>query len=247
MNENAPQNFDSTDLDRLHAAVKREKPDIRPGAEPSPLWVFIATMVAMVFGGGYLGAYVGGFGFDRNSPFDGNPPDVRPGGGGPEENLDAFQFAMKKGANTYAICGGCHGAAGTGQPGAIPPLAGSEWVTGGTERTARVVLHGLGGAVQVKGTTYNGVMPPQGGALNDKEISYVLTYIRNSWGNSGTMVTPEMVKKVREDTAAHAAAYTQAELDAFKDKNIEGAIPAGPGATAPPAGAAPAAAPAPAK
>lgn len=56
MNENAPQNFDSTDLDRLHAAVKREKPDVRPGGEPAPLWVFIATMVAMMFGGGYLGA-----------------------------------------------------------------------------------------------------------------------------------------------------------------------------------------------
>ncbi|RBP47499.1 cbb3-type cytochrome c oxidase subunit III [Roseimicrobium gellanilyticum] len=241
MNENAPQNFDSTDLDRLHAAVKREKPDVRPGAEPSPLWVFIATMVAMVFGGGYLGAYVGGFGFDRNSPFDGTPKDVRPiiqteGG-----ELDPFQFAMKKGAGVYNICGGCHGAAGTGQPGAIPPLAGSEWVLGGTERTTRVILHGLGGAVQVKGVTYNGVMPPQG-ALSDKEISYVLTYIRNSWGNSGHMVTPEMVKKVREETATHAAAYTQAELDAFKDKDIEGPIPAGPGATV-----APAAAPAPAK
>jgi mono/diheme cytochrome c family protein len=241
MNENAPQNFDSTDLDRLHAAVKREKPDVTPGGEPSPLWVFIATMVAMLVGGGYLGAYVGGFGFDRNSPFDGVAPDVRPIPKGVDVNLDPFQFAMKKGAGVYNICGGCHGAAGTGQPGAIPPLAGSEWVLGGTERTTRIVLHGLGGAVTVKGASYNGVMPPQG-ALSDKEISYVLTYIRNSWGNSGTMVTPDMVKKVRADTASHAAAYTQSELDAFKDKNCEGPIPAGPGATAAPAGAAPAAA-----
>jgi mono/diheme cytochrome c family protein len=241
MNENAPQNFDSTDLDRLHAAVKREKPDVRPGAEPSPLWVFIATMVAMVFGGGYLGAYVGGFGFDRNSPFDGTPMDVRPKGPGEEVVEDPFQFAMKKGASVYAICGGCHGAAGGGQPGAIPPLAGSEWVTGGTERSARVILHGLMGPVQVKGTTYNGAMPTQG-ALSDKEVSYVLTYIRNSWGNSGSMVTPEMVKKVREETASKTTPFTQADLEPFKDKNIEGDIPAGPGATAPAPGAAPAAA-----
>ncbi|HSI63118.1 MAG TPA: cytochrome c [Candidatus Saccharimonadia bacterium] len=246
MNENAPQNFDSTDLDRLHAAVKREKPDVIPGGEPSPLWVFIATMAAMVIGGGYLGAYVGGFGFDRNSPFDGSPLDTRPITKIEGADLDPFQFAMKKGAGVYNICGGCHGAAGTGQPGAIPPLAGSEWVLGGTERTSRIVLHGLGGAVQVKGASYNGVMPPQG-ALSDKEISYVLTYIRNSWGNTGSMVTPEMVKKVRTDTASHVAAWTQGELEPFKDKNIEGAIPAGPGAPAAPAGAAPAAAPAPAK
>lgn len=241
MNENAPQNFDATDLDRLHAAVKREKPDVRPGAEPTPLWVFIATMAAMVIAGGYLGAYVGGFSFERNSPFDGSPEDIRPIKVIPGGNLDPFQLAMKKGADVYAICSGCHGVAGGGQPGAIPPLAGSEWVLGGTERTARIVLHGLSGAVQVKGATYVSAMPPQG-ALSDKEISYVLTYIRNSWGNSGSMVTPEMVKSVREATAAHAAPFTQAELEAFKDKNIEGPIPAGPGATA-----APAAAPAPAK
>jgi mono/diheme cytochrome c family protein len=241
MNENAPQNFDATDLDRLHAAVKREKPDVRPGAEPTPLWVFIATMAAMVIAGGYLGAYVGGFSFERNSPFDGTPVDVRPIEKKPDDNMDAFQLAMKKGGDVYAICSGCHGVAGGGQPGAIPPLAGSEWVLGGTERTARVVLHGLAGAVQVKGATYVSAMPPQG-ALSDKEIAFVLTYIRNSWGNSGSMVTPEMVKSVREATASHAAPFTQAELEPFKDKNIEGPIPAGPGATA-----APAAAPAPAK
>ncbi len=241
MNENAPQNFDSTDLDRLHAAVKREKPDVKPGAEPTPLWVFIATMVAMMFGGGYLGAYVGGFGYDRNSPFDGTPLDVRPIERTPGADLDPFQFAMKKGASVYNACQGCHGAAGAGQPGAIPPLAGSEWVNGGTERIARILLHGLSGPVKVKGLSFNSQMPTQGG-LNDKEISYVLTYIRNTWGNQGTMVTPEMVKKVRSETAAHSAPFTGDELEAFKDKNIEGPIPAGPGATVAPA--APAAAPA---
>lgn len=238
MNENAPQNFDSTDLDRLHAAVKREKPDVTPGAEPAPLWVFVATMVAMVFGGGYLGAYVGSFDFNRNSPFDGKVVDTRPiikteGG-----DLDPFQFAMKKGATAYNVCGGCHGATGGGQPGAIPPLAGSEWVLGGTERIVRVVLHGLAGPVQVKGATYNGAMPPQGGALNDKDLSYVITYIRNSWGNQGTMVTPEMVKKVRAETASHPGSWTQAELESFKEKNMEGPIPAGPGATVAPVAAA---------
>ena len=35
MNENQPQNFDSTDLDSLHSAVKREKPDVQPGHEPA--------------------------------------------------------------------------------------------------------------------------------------------------------------------------------------------------------------------
>jgi mono/diheme cytochrome c family protein len=239
MNENQPQNYDSNDLDRLHAAVRREKPDGNPGAEPAPMWVFIASMVAMVFSGGYAGAYMGGFDFDMNSPFVGKPTDPRPIQLAEAETLDPFQLAMKKGATVYNNCQGCHQISGAGQPGLIPPLAGSEWVTGGTERIARVLFHGLSGSVTVKGTAYNGVMPPQG-HLSDKELGYVMTFIRNTWGNQGTMVTTEMVTKVREETKAHVGPWTQADLEAFKDKNLPGEIPAGPGATA----AAPAPAPA---
>jgi mono/diheme cytochrome c family protein len=247
MNENQPQNFDSTDLDSLHTAVKREKPDVQPGREPAPLWVFVASMAAMIFGGGYAGAYVGNFDFQNNSAFAGKPVDPRPIEHGVDVQLDAFQLAMKKGPNVFNTCQGCHQVNGAGVPGTYPPLAGSDWVHGGTERIARVVIHGLVGPVTVKGGNYNfpGGMPPQG-QLSDKELSYVLTYIRNSWGNQGSMVTPEMVAKVREASKGHVGQMTAADLEPFKDKNIEGEIPAGPGATVVPA-AAPAAAPAPAK
>lgn len=246
MNENQPQNFDSTDLDRLHAAVKREKPDVSPGNEPAPLWVFVASMVAMIFGGGYAGAYVGNFEFENNASFVGKPADPRPVPHETGPALDPFALAMKKGATVYNNCQGCHQVSGAGQPGLIPPLAGSDWVTGpngGTERIIRVVLNGLSGPVAVKGTNYNNVMPPQG-HLSDKELAWVVTYIRNTWGNEGTMVTPEMVAEVRESSKSHAGPWTQADLDAFKDKNVKGEIPAGPGATAAPA---PASAPAAAK
>ncbi|MFZ4596620.1 MAG: c-type cytochrome, partial [Verrucomicrobiaceae bacterium] len=221
---------DHTDLDRLHAAVKREHPELQPGNEPSPLWVFVASMAAMIFGGGYAGAYVSGFEFENNSPFVGKPHDVRPVVVQDGPALDPFALAMKKGASVYNNCQGCHQASGTGQPGLIPPLAGSEWVLGGTERLVRLTLHGLSGTVTVKGTSYTNVMPPQG-HLSDKELSYVLTYIRNSWGNQATMVTPEMVTKAREDAKDHVGPWTQADLEPFKDKNIPGEIPAGPGAT----------------
>ena len=237
MNENQPQNYDSTDLDSLHSAVKREKPDVQPGREPAPLWVFVASMAAMILGGGYAGAYVGSFDFQNNSPYGGTIKDPRPIVAEDKGTQDPFQTAMKKGSTIYNNCQGCHQVSGTGQPGLIPPLAGSEWVMGGTARSARVTLHGLSGQVQVKGATFNNVMPPQG-HLSDKELSYVLTYVRNSWGNQGSMVTPEMVKKVREETASHVGPWNQEQLDSFKDKNIEGEIPAGPGATAAPAAAA---------
>jgi mono/diheme cytochrome c family protein len=239
MNENQPQNYDSTDLDRLHSAVKREKPDVQPGREPAPIWVFVASMAAMVFGGSYAGAFVGGFDFENNSAFAGKPIDTRPIIIEEGAQLDPFQLAMKKGATVYNNCQGCHQVSGAGQPGLIPPLAGSEWVTGGTERITRVLINGLSGQVHVKGATYNNVMPPQG-HLSDKEISQVVTYIRNTWGNQGTMVTPEMVKKVRDESASHVGPWTEADLEAYKEKNIEGAIPGGPGATAPAPAAAPA-------
>src|SRR6187401_1885897 len=98
MNENQPQNFDSTDLDSLHSAVKREKPDVQPGREPAPLWVFIASMAAMIFGGEYAGAYVGNFDFQNNSAFAGKPSDPRPIIIEAGAALDPFQTAMKKGA-----------------------------------------------------------------------------------------------------------------------------------------------------
>lgn len=230
MKQDEPTNYDATDLDRLHAAAKREVPTAQPGREPAPMWVFVASMVAMVLGGGYAGAFVAGFDFDRSSPFAGEPEDVRPIVVSEEGDLDPFALAMKKGATVYNSCTGCHQASGLGQPGAIPPLAGSEWVTGGTERLARVVLHGLAGPVTVMGASYNSNMPPP--PLSDKEISYVLTYIRNSWGNEATMVTADMVKKVREETASHSGPWTESALAEFAEKDIPGEIPAGPGATA---------------
>src|SRR4051794_16663883 len=101
MNENQPQNFDATDLDQLHPAVKREKPDVQPGREPAPLWVFGASMAAMLFAGGYAGAYVGSFDLERNSPFEGKPRDPRPIVVEQGAQLDPFQFAVKKGATVF--------------------------------------------------------------------------------------------------------------------------------------------------
>lgn len=240
MNENQPQNYDNTDLDRLHSAVKREKPDALPRREPTPIWVFVVSWVVMIFGGGYIGAntLIGGFDFDQSSPFAGKPQDTRPIKMDAMVQLDPFQLAMKKGATVYNNCQGCHQATGVGQPGLIPPLAGSEWVTGGTERSAKIVLRGLMGPVTVKGANYNNVMPTQG-HLSDAELANVLTYIRNSWGNQGSMVTKEMIVKIRKDIENHPTPWTAAELEACKDSNLPGEVPAGPGATVAPAAPAP--------
>lgn len=220
MNDN-PQHSDSNEFERVHPAVKRENPDLEPKGESAPLWVFIASMAVMLVGGGYAGAYIGGFGFDENAATTAKISDPRPIVFDPTADLSPFDLAMKRGATVYGNCQGCHMANGNGQPGLIPPLAGSEWVQQGSERLIRVLLHGLSGPVSVKGQSYTNIMPPQG-HLSDKEIAYVLTFIRNSWDNKSDLITPEMVQKVREDSKGHVGAWTEAALNPFKDKDVAG-------------------------
>jgi mono/diheme cytochrome c family protein len=228
-------NPDSTDLDRLHAAAKREKADVPAGSQPVPMWVMFLAMIAAVAGGGQLGVMTGGYDFETSNPFAASRPiDPRPSNGAEGEAGDAFAVAMKKGAGSYAVCGGCHQGNGMGIPGQFPPLAGSEWVTGGTERLIRVVQHGLVGAITVKGAAYNtpGGMQGFGGAMSAGDFANLLTYIRNTWGNEAPMVTKEMIEAVRAAETSRTTQWTQAELDPFADKNVPGEIPAGPGATA---------------
>lgn len=120
--------------------------------------------------------------------------------------------AQKTGAEVYATCSACHQANGQGVPGAFPPLAGSEWVTGKADIPIAIVLHGLQGQITVKGQKYNGVMAPWGTTFNDDQIAAVVTYIRSQWGNKAPAVTKADVARVRAATKARKGALTEAEL-----------------------------------
>ncbi|MCX6851423.1 MAG: c-type cytochrome [Verrucomicrobia bacterium] len=237
----APAHPDSTDLDRLHSAVKREKEDLAPESQPAPLWAMFLLMLVAIIAGGQLGPMTGGFSFNVSNPFaSAGGGDPRPGGAGAGGALDPFALAMKKGSSGYAVCGGCHQGNGGGLPGQFPPLAKSEYVLGGTERLIRIVQHGLTGPVTVNGQGFNtpGGMQPFGAAMSSQDLANVLTFVRNSWGNEASMITKEMVQKVR-DEEKRASQWTVTELEPFAKKNVPGDVPAGPGATA--AAAAPAA------
>ncbi len=221
-------NPDSTDLDRLHPAVKREKADLAPGTDPAPMWVIFLGLIAAIIAGGQLGVNTGGFAFETSNPMAGaRIPDPRPGNADVGATLDPLQLAMKKGSATYALCGGCHQGSGIGVPGQFPPLAASEWVTGGTERSIRVVLNGLSGPIKVKGADFvtPNAMPPQGAVLSDADIANVLTFVRNSWGNKGPLVTKEMVQKVREAEKARVTPWTMAELEKHATADVPGDAP----------------------
>ena len=66
----------------------------------------------------------------------------------------------------------------------------------GPAKAIEAVLRGLSGKVTVNGTDYNSVMPPMN-QLNDDEVANILTYVFNSWGNPGHVVSKDDVKKVR--------------------------------------------------
>jgi nitrite reductase (NO-forming) len=96
-------------------------------------------------------------------------------------------------------CSTCHQDNGQGLADVFPPLAKSDFLAGNPSRTIEVVLNGLSGPVTVNGKQYNSVMPPMS-QLNDDEVANILTYVLNSWGNTGPAVTAEQVAQVRAKT-----------------------------------------------
>jgi len=119
---------------------------------------------------------------------------------------------MKRGQAVYSrTCIACHQPTGMGLPPVFPPLAGSEWVAMSPSIPVRNILQGMQGAVTVKGVTYNGMMPPVAG-LTDRDIADVVTYVRNSFGNSGAEVTEADVKAIKDKYADRKTPWTADEF-----------------------------------
>jgi glucose/arabinose dehydrogenase/mono/diheme cytochrome c family protein len=119
----------------------------------------------------------------------------------PHEVDDDLQKHLPMEERLYnTFCGTCHQRNGQGVRNRMPPLAGTDWVTGNKERLIMVVLNGLQGPIEINGEAYNSVMPPHR-FLKDEEIGTILTYIRRSFGNNAGPVSADEVKKVRERIA----------------------------------------------
>ena len=116
------------------------------------------------------------------------------------------EIQVEKGRGVYMqTCFVCHQMNGEGVPAQIPPLAKSDYFARMTDDEAiHTVIAGRSGEVIVNGKKYNGTMTPLN-YLNDDQIANVLTYVRNSFGNEGTSVSAEDVKRVRATIAPPAA------------------------------------------
>jgi mono/diheme cytochrome c family protein len=122
------------------------------------------------------------------------------------------QARFEAGKTLFAgVCAACHQITGRGLEGLAPPLLDSEWVLGPAERTVRIVLHGVRGPIRVLGRVHTGDMPAFG-ALDDQQISSILTYLRREWGHTASPVDPADVKAIRAATAGHTDAWSPEEL-----------------------------------
>jgi glucose/arabinose dehydrogenase len=116
----------------------------------------------------------------------------------PDEERDVLgREALEAGARLYqTYCAACHQGDGRGDGERIPPVARTRWVEGNTPRLISVVLFGLQGEIEVEGTTYNGVMPANA-FLTDEQVSQLLTFLRQNFGNHERGVTAAEVAAQR--------------------------------------------------
>ena len=127
---------------------------------------------------------------------------------------------FNKGREIYqGLCASCHGPEGQGvnmpEPQnhsmLAPSLAGSPRVNERNNRYfAEIILKGMTGPID--GVTYGGVMAPME-AYDNEWIASVMTYIRRSWGNTGSPVHPNDIERVRGWNKKRSSAFTLAELN----------------------------------
>lgn len=176
------------------------------GKAAMPIWILVMAIVTFFAGGMYFDAYGGWFNPQVYAPYH-SVKEVtlyQPITGDSWKSLGVVKYE--------ASCAVCHGSDGNGKPGVAPPFVGSEWVlTENVGQLIRIPLHGLNGPIKVKNVEYNLNMPAI--ALNDEELSAVLSHMRSSWGNKAPRILPEKVAEVRAATASRKIQWTSAELE----------------------------------
>lgn len=225
---------DDVDLQKVHESIIREKVEPQEGMEPLPVWLMALFCILIFTSGLYLGIYSGGF---KGDVFDSSLVTYGPVQGGPAKQIDPIAVGRRLFTNN---CSSCHQASGLGVPNQYPPLAGSEIVLGqegwGPNHIVKILLNGLAGPITVKGAAYNGNMPTHKDLLKDEQIAYILTYVRQEWGNNAPPISAEGVAAMRAEVASRTQPWTESELKAIPAKELPGAA-----APAPAPGAAPAA------
>jgi nitrite reductase (NO-forming) len=116
--------------------------------------------------------------FQKKSPFD-------------------LKASISRGQEIYNInCIACHMEKGEGLEGVYPPLAKSDYLMADKKRSIIQTIKGVTGPMKVNRVDYDGEM--NAFDLSDSEVSDVLNYVRNSFGNKGVAVLPAEVLAARK-------------------------------------------------
>jgi len=101
----------------------------------------------------------------------------------------SMQDLLAQGETVYnGNCAACHGPTGAGIPGVFPAMTNSPVATGDAGEHVNVVMNGKAGTA----------MAAYKSQLNDVDLAAVITFERNSFGNSvGDMVQPSAIKNAR--------------------------------------------------
>jgi glucose/arabinose dehydrogenase/mono/diheme cytochrome c family protein len=216
--------------DLLMAAVKDDNPRVRLEAFVAASWLDKKIGLPIIEEAGQMAldkwmekpneaaiAYIQDVNIDQDPETKGTKTDL--------EGVEKELFVMGEEIyNREGFCVTCHQPDGKGLSASqFPPLAKSPWVTGNADRLIKLTLHGLMGPLELMGKTYPGQVPmtPYGGMLNDKEMASVLTFVRNTFGNKASVITPETIKKVRDETKDKEGFYSPAELLSQHPMEIE--------------------------
>lgn len=108
--------------------------------------------------------------------------------------------SLAAGQQLYSkVCITCHQKDGGGVPRLNPPLIKTSYVLGDKANLIQIVLKGLNKPIEIEDEQYTNPMPAQA-QLTDQQIADVLSFVRNSFGNKASVVTPAEVKAVRAKT-----------------------------------------------
>ncbi len=224
-----PDLGETINVSEAHAAMKdaptavgREKSLRENGMEAVSLWLILVSAVVVLVAGSVMGQGGSFFGYGelvKDDYMRGKSPVKEEV---PLQPIPALTLLQKEGQKQYAACASCHQTSGAGG-GGFPPLAGSEWVTGNTEQLAMIIHNGVGGPIEVAGNSYSGNMGAIGANFGPKELAAVMTFIRTSWGNNASLVTPQMAEEALKISKARGGSPTTAEeLKKNHDKMLPG-------------------------
>jgi len=116
-----------------------------------------------------------------------------------------LKASMDRGKIIYETqCMSCHMAGGEGLEGVFPPLAKTDYLND-KNRLVKIILLGVRGSMKINGVEYNGEM--LGYNYNDQEVSDILNYIRNSWGNKGEPILPTEIQPALKATSNNYEKY----------------------------------------